>query len=260
MEPSRLDCKTHDHSPKAGSLANEEKRGHCQAMIAMDHWIFIIQKMTGGFASVLRHSQVVPPCQWAGLKKPKTESIWLKVKMCVFLEMTAEESRESQSTGTSTGKANSIGTSGRKIYEKSPAKETPHHPSLKLTDGKLSFDDRSSKQKADGSGTRKREIGEKNLPRSPSPNLTNGESSFNERSSRGKAAGRGTCGREIDEEPTAKVGKDPISLCDDASRMYGLNNNEYYSTQSGQVVGVLYDSWGMELGEAIAGPLTGYGS
>ncbi|KAI6679102.1 hypothetical protein NL676_039898 [Syzygium grande] len=31
------------------------------------------------------------------------------------------------------GRANGIGTSGAEIYEKSPAKETPHHPSLKLT-------------------------------------------------------------------------------------------------------------------------------
>ncbi|KAI6679019.1 hypothetical protein NL676_039815 [Syzygium grande] len=115
------------------------------------------------------------------------------------------EGRESQSTGTSTGKADGIGTSGREIYEKSPAKETPHHPSLKLTDGKLSFNDRSSMQKADGRGTRGREIGKKDPPHCPSPNWTNGESLFNDRSFRGKAGGRGIRRREIDEEPPAKV-------------------------------------------------------
>ncbi|XP_056162711.1 protein ENHANCED DOWNY MILDEW 2-like [Syzygium oleosum] len=85
-------------------------------------------------------------------------------KGCFSRNDSGRESRESQATGTSTGKANDLGTSGTEIYEKSPAKETPHHPSLKLTDGKLSFDDWSSKQKADASGTRRREIGEKDQP------------------------------------------------------------------------------------------------
>ncbi|XP_056162709.1 protein ENHANCED DOWNY MILDEW 2-like [Syzygium oleosum] len=201
-------------------------------------------------------------------------------KRCFSRNDSGRESRESQATGTSTGKANGIGTSGREIYEKSPAKETPHRPSLKLADGKSSFDDRSSKQKADASGTRRREIGEKDLPRCPSPNWTNGESSFNDWSTRGKAGGRGIRGREIDEEPPAKVtsrlpspkssvndrssrsrevlfekdargsmnyqhaglsmsmshaenfyGGQGSTLSDDASRMYGLNNNEHYSTQ-----------------------------
>ncbi|KAF8017429.1 hypothetical protein BT93_H2565 [Corymbia citriodora subsp. variegata] len=115
------------------------------------------------------------------------------------------ESWESRSTGTSTGKANGVGTSRREIHEKSPAKETPHHPSLMSTDGKLSFNDRSSKQKADGSKTRAREIDEKDLPCCPSPNMMNGESSFNDQSSREKAGGRGTHGRENNEEPPARV-------------------------------------------------------
>ncbi|XP_030520622.2 protein ENHANCED DOWNY MILDEW 2-like isoform X2 [Rhodamnia argentea] len=181
------------------------------------------------------------------------------------------ESWESQSTGTSKGKAIGIGTSGREIHGKSPAKETPHHPSPKLTDGKLAFYNRSSKQKTNGSRTSGREIDEKDL--------TNVESSFNDRSSREKASGRGTSGREIDEEPPAKVtsrrpspkssvndrssishgvpfendvsgmnyqqadprmsmshaedfyGSRGSTLSDDANRMYGLNNNRYYSTQ-----------------------------
>lgn len=130
------------------------------------------------------------------------------------------ESRESQSTGTSAGRAKGMGTSGRKIYGKSPAKETPHHPSLMLTEGKLSFNDRSTKQKADSSRTCGKGIDEKDLPRCPSPNLTNGESSFNDRSSREKAGGRGTRGREIDKEPPAKVSShhpSPKSLVNDRS-------------------------------------------
>ncbi|KAI6690608.1 hypothetical protein NL676_027436 [Syzygium grande] len=183
------------------------------------------------------------------------------------------ESRESQSTGTSAGKTNGVGTSGRESFEKSPAKETPHHLLLKLKDGKSSFNDRSSKQKANGSRTRGREIDEKDLPHCSSPNLTNGESSFNDRSSREKAGGRGTRGREINKGPPAKVSSrrpSPRSSVNDrsswsreapfendvndmnyqqadpslshaenvyggrattASRMYGLNNNKYYSTQ-----------------------------
>ncbi|KAI3408058.1 uncharacterized protein J3R85_020491 [Psidium guajava] len=199
-------------------------------------------------------------------------------KGCFARNDSGRESWDSQSTGISTGKANGRGTSGGQIHEKSPAKETPHHPSPKLTDGKLSFYNRSSEQKADGGRTRGRNIDEKDLPCCPSPNLTNAEFSFSDRSSREKAGGRGTHGRENDEEPPAKVTSRPSpkslgndrssrshgvplendvsgmnyqqadpsmslshagdfyggrgsTLSDDANRMYGPNNNKYYSTQ-----------------------------
>ncbi|KAI3435419.1 uncharacterized protein J3R85_006016 [Psidium guajava] len=71
-------------------------------------------------------------------------------KGCSSLNDSGRESKESQFAGNSRGEANGTGTSGIEIHEKSPAKETPRNPSLKLTDGMLSFDDRSSKQRADG--------------------------------------------------------------------------------------------------------------
>ncbi|XP_048134877.1 protein ENHANCED DOWNY MILDEW 2-like [Rhodamnia argentea] len=140
-------------------------------------------------------------------------------KGCFSRNDSRRQSRESQSTGTCTGKAN-----------------VPCYPSPNLKIGESSSNDRSSREKAGG-----REIVEeppaKVTSHRPSPKW-----SVNDRSSRSHEAPfeKEVSGMNYQHaEPGMSTshaesfyGGRGSTLCADASRIYGLNDSRYYSTQN----------------------------